>query len=234
MVRSVVLREFDQQMAGIIKDSMVERGIKFLFTTLPNSIEKQSDGRLKVRWTNANTGEEGSDVFDTVLFAIGRKGLVEDLNLGSAGVEVKNDKILANDAEQTNVPHIYAVGDILQSKLELTPVAIHAGRLLARRLFSGSTQLMDYTNVATTVFTPLEYSCVGLSEEVALQKYGEDNIEVFHGFYKPTEFFIPQKSVRYCYLKAIAERSGDQKVLGLHYVGPVAGEVMQGFAAAVK
>ncbi|XP_011183422.1 thioredoxin reductase 2, mitochondrial isoform X1 [Zeugodacus cucurbitae] len=234
MVRSVVLREFDQQMAGILKDSMIERGVKFLFTTLPNSIEKQNDSRLKVKWTNSNTGEEGSDVFDTVLFAIGRKGLVEDLNLGSAGVEVKNDKIVANDAEQTNVPHIYAVGDILEGKLELTPVAIHAGRLLARRLFSGSTQLMDYTNVATTVFTPLEYSCVGLSEEAALQKYGEDNIEVFHGFYKPTEFFIPQKSVRYCYLKAIAERSGDQKVLGLHYVGPVAGEVMQGFAAAVK
>ncbi|XP_004518826.1 thioredoxin reductase 1, mitochondrial isoform X2 [Ceratitis capitata] len=234
MVRSVVLREFDQQMAEIIKDSMVERGIKFLFTTLPNSVEKQSDGRFQVKWTNSKTGEEGSDIFDTVLFAIGRKGLVDDLNLDAAGVEVKNDKIVASESEQTNIPHIYAVGDILHGKPELTPVAIHAGRLLARRLFSGSTQFMDYTNVATTVFTPLEYSCVGLSEEVALQKYGEENIEVFHGFYKPTEFFIPQKSVRYCYLKAIAERSGDQKVLGLHYVGPVAGEVMQGFAAAVK
>ncbi|XP_053948113.1 thioredoxin reductase 2, mitochondrial isoform X1 [Anastrepha ludens] len=234
MVRSVVLREFDQQMAGIIKDSMVERGVKFLFTTLPKAVEKTNDGRFLVKWSNSNTGEEGSDTFDTVLFAIGRKGLVDDLNLSAAGVEVKHDKIVANDAEETNVPHIYAVGDILLGKLELTPVAIHAGRLLARRLFDSSTQLMDYSNVATTVFTPLEYSCVGLSEEAALEKYGEDNIEVFHGFYKPTEFFIPQKSVRYCYLKAIAERNGDQKVLGLHYVGPVAGEVMQGFAAAVK
>ncbi|XP_067634559.1 thioredoxin reductase 1, mitochondrial isoform X2 [Eurosta solidaginis] len=233
MVRSVVLREFDQQMANIIKDSLIERGVKFLFTTLPSSVEKQGD-RLLVKWTNSTTGEEGSGIFDTVLFAIGRKGLVDDLNLGAAGVEVKNDKIVANDAEQTNIPHIYAVGDILFGKLELTPVAIHAGRLLARRLYAGSTQLMDYTNVATTVFTPLEYSCVGLSEEQAVKQYGEDNIEIFHGFYKPTEFFIPQKSVRYCYLKAIAERSGGQKVLGLHYVGPVAGEVMQGFGAAVK
>lgn len=113
-------------------------------------------------------------------------------------------------------------------------MAIHAGRLLARRLFAGATQKMDYENVATTVFSPLEYGCVGLSEEAAIARYGEDNVEVYHAYYKPTEFFIPQKSVRHCYLKAIALRSGDQKVLGLHYIGPVAGEVIQGFAAAVK
>lgn len=93
---------------------------------------------------------------------------------------------------------------------------------------------MNYDNVATTVFTPLEYGAVGLSEEAAIEKHGEDNIEVYHAYYKPTEFFIPQKSVRHCYLKAIALRSGHQKVLGLHYLGPVAGEVIQGFAVALK
>lgn len=93
---------------------------------------------------------------------------------------------------------------------------------------------MDYIDVATTVFTPTEYGCVGLSEEAAIAKFGEDAVEVYHAYYKPTEFFIPQKSVRFCYLKAVAYRSGDQKVLGLHYIGPVAGEVIQGFAAAVK
>lgn len=113
-------------------------------------------------------------------------------------------------------------------------MAIHAGRLIARRLFAGATQKMDYADVATTVFSPLEYGCVGLSEEAAIRKFGEDNVEVYHAYYKPTEFFIPQKSVRYCYLKAIALRDGDQKVVGLHYVGPVAGEVIQGFAAALK
>ena len=65
------------------------------------------------------------------------------------------------------MPHIYAVGDVLEGRPELTPVAIHAGRLLARRMFAGGSQHMDYENVATTVFTPLEYGCVGLSEEVA-------------------------------------------------------------------
>lgn len=115
-----------------------------------------------------------------------------------------------------------------------TAVAIHAGRLIARRLFTDSKHKMDYTDVATTVFSPLEYGCVGLSEEAAIAKFGEGNVEVYHAYYKPTEFFIPQKSVRYCYLKAVALASGDQKVLGLHYCGPVAGEVIQGFAAALK
>ncbi|KPJ00162.1 Thioredoxin reductase 1, mitochondrial [Papilio xuthus] len=86
----------------------------------------------------------------------------------------------------------------------------------------------------TTVFTPLEYGCVGLSEETAIARLGEDAVEVYHAYYKPTEFFIPQRNIRNCYLKAVAERAPPQRVLGLHFVGPVAGEVIQGFAAAIK
>lgn len=234
MVRSIVLRGFDQQMANIVSDAMVERGIKFLHKCIPKSVEKQADGKLLVKYLNTESNTEFSEVFDTVLWAIGRKGLVEDLKLENAGVVTTGSKIAVSKAEETNVSNIYAVGDIIHGKPELTPVAIHAGRLLARRMFGGSTQCMDYTDVATTVFSPLEYGCVGMSEEDAIKQVGEENIEVYHGFYKPLEFFIPQKSVRYCYLKAVAERSGDQKVLGLHYVGPSAGEVIQGFAVAVK
>lgn len=234
MVRSVVLRGFDQQMANVLTDAMTERGISFMHTTVPTSVEKTKEGGLLVNYINTETKQKGSDVFDTVLWAIGRKGLVNDLNLSAAGVESKSDKIVVNEAEQTNIANVYAVGDIIEGGAELTPVAIQAGRLLARRLFGGFTELMDYTDIATTVFSPLEYAFVGMSEEDALQKHGADNVEVFHGYYKPTEYFIPQKSVRYCYLKAVCERNGDQKVLGLHYIGPVAGEIMQGFAVAMK
>lgn len=253
MVRSVVLREFDQQMAGIIRDSMIERGVKFLFKCLPQAIEKLPTGQLGVKWVD-NHGEEFTDVFDTVLFAIGRRALTRELHLHKAGVEVTGDgeKIDAKN-EQTNVPHIYAVGDVLyvslssfvvktnafmcfnlQKKPELTPVAIHAGRLLARRLFANSDQVMDYDNVATTVFSPLEYACVGLSEEEAIERHGIENIEVYHAYYKPTEFFVPQRSIVHCYLKAVALLEGNQKVLGLHFIGPHAGEIMQGFATAMK
>lgn len=234
MVRSIVLRGFDRQMSELLADMMRERGVGFLGTTIPTSVERLENGRLLVKYRNTSSATDGCDVFDTVLWAIGRKGLIEDLNLPAAGVKTQDDKIVADHKEATNVPHIFAVGDIIYGRPELTPVAIMAGRLLARRLFAGSKQLMDYTDVATTVFTPLEYACVGMSEEQAIEQLGPDNVEVFHGYYKPTEFFIPQKSVRYCYLKAVSEVAGDQKILGLHYIGPVAGEVIQGFAAALK
>lgn len=74
----------------------------------------------------------------------------------------------------------------------------------------------------------------GLSEETAVQQFGEDAIEIYHAYYKPTEFFIPQKTITHCYLKVVALREGDQKVLGMHFIGPNAGEVIQGFAAAIK
>ena len=80
--------------------------------------------------------------------------------------------------EQTNVPNIYAIGDVVQGKHELTPVAIQAGKLLAKRLFGGGKQHCDYINVPTTVFTPLEFGTIGLSEENAELIYGKDKIEV--------------------------------------------------------
>lgn len=235
MVRSIVLRGFDQQMAEMVTGAATEKGVKFLFKCLPTSVEKQDDGRFLVKHV-FDDGSVGSDIYDTVLFAVGRKALTDDLQLQNAGIKKahSSDKIAVDDQEQTNVPNIYAVGDVIEGRPELTPVAILAGRLLARRLYGNGTLKMDYDNVATTVFSPLEYGCVGLSEEEASKRHGEDNVEIYHAYYKPTEFFVPQKSIRYCYIKAVAFRGGQQKVLGLHYVGPVAGEVIQGFAAAIK
>lgn len=74
----------------------------------------------------------------------------------------------------------------------------------------------------------------GLSEESAIARYGEDKIEIYHAYYKPTEFFIPQRSIAHCYLKVIALLGGDQRVVGLHFIGPSAGEVIQGFSVAMK
>ncbi|XP_043281869.1 thioredoxin reductase 1, mitochondrial isoform X2 [Venturia canescens] len=234
MVRSIVLRGFDQQMSNMVATEMEQRGVHFIYQAKPKAIEKKEDGRLLVHWVDKE-GEIHQDVYDTVLFAIGRQALTRELKPENAGLKLVPEtfKIDAIN-EQTNVPHIFAVGDVLHKKPELTPVAIHAGKLLARRIFANSLETMDYTNVATTVFSPLEYGCVGLSEEQAIASYGEDNVEVYHGFYKPTEFFIPQKNMAHCYLKVVALRSDDERVLGLHFVGPHAGEVIQGFAAAMK
>lgn len=112
MVRSVPLRGFDRQMADLIAESMTLKGIKFLYKCLPTGVQKQEDGRLLVSWKD-ETGKVYSDVYDTLLLAIGRKALTEDLQLQNAGVKPEENSKLHAKNEQTNVPHIFAVGDVL-------------------------------------------------------------------------------------------------------------------------
>lgn len=147
--------------------------------------------------------------------------------------------------EQTNVPHIYAVGDVCEGKLELTPVAVQAGELLARRLYANSSVQMDYDLVPTTVFTPFEYGSVGLSEETAIQRYGPENIETYLFEFTTLELQAAHR-VKHnrlgeeedldhvCLSKLVCLKTEDERVLGFHFVGPNAGEVTQGFALALR
>jgi len=96
------------------------------------------------------------------MFAIGRRAEVESMNLHQVGIKTTaNGKIICGDDDKTSLDNVFAIGDVAQGRLELTPTAIMAGRLLARRLFNHEKKLMDYINLPTTVFTPLEYGCVG-------------------------------------------------------------------------
>lgn len=112
MVRSIFLRGFDQDMANRIADHMGNHHTKFIRDSVPTKLEKSDpEGRIKVTWNSGNV--EASEEFDTVLFAIGRYALTEGLNLKNAGlVAEKNGKFIVNEFEQTNIPHIYAIGDI--------------------------------------------------------------------------------------------------------------------------
>ncbi|XP_074526732.1 thioredoxin reductase 2, tandem duplicate 2 [Halichoeres trimaculatus] len=232
MVRSIALRGFDQQMTGLVTDYMEAYGTKFAWKCVPKRVDKVSSGGLQVTWTDTSTGSEHSDTFDSVLWAVGRAPETKALGLDKLGVQLNKEtgKIVVGANESTSVPNIYAFGDIGEGRPELTPTAIKAGKLLARRLTGHSNELMNYDNVATTVFTPLEYGCVGLSEEEAQKRHGKDGIEVYHAFYKPLEFTVAERDASQCYLKVVCERGGDQKILGLHFTGPNAGEVTQGFA----
>ncbi|RMX52297.1 hypothetical protein pdam_00010349 [Pocillopora damicornis] len=231
-----VLKNGTEQMAQLATDYMESHGTRIIKQCVPVRIDKADDGLLHVTWKDSVTGESRKEPFETVLFAIGRDPETSQMNLEKAGVQLdqQTKKIIANDKEQTSVPHIFAIGDVVQDRPELTPVAIRAGKLLADRLFGGSDVTMDYDKVATTVFTPLEFGTVGMSEEKAIERYGEDNIEVYHAFYKPLEFTVPERKVEQCYIKAVCLREGDQQVLGLHFLGPSAGEVIQGFSAAMR
>jgi len=104
-----------------------------------------------------------------------------------------------------------------------------------RRLFGTATNLCDYINVPTTVFTPLEYGFCGYSEEEATKEFGADSIEVFHIFFNPLEFSVPhRKESEHCYMKLICNKKDNMRALGFHILGPNAGEVTQGFAIGLK
>ena len=228
-VRSILLRGFDRECADLIGAHMRAEGVVFREAVVPTKLEKVGD-KIKVTFSNGD-----SDEYDTVLGAIGRTGDTSKLNLDKVNIQPnpKNSKIVAK-FEQTSTPNIYVIGDVMDGCPELTPVAIHAGKMLARRLFGGSTQPMDYRNVCTTVFTPLEYGTVGYSEDEAKEEFGEENLVVYHKYFVPLEWSIsPSRGEHQGFCKAIVDKHTN-KVLGLHYLGPNAGEVMQGFGTAMK
>jgi len=240
MMRSIPLRGFDQQCAEQICAYMQESGTKFIRGAIPASIEKAASGKIKVSW-KSSTAEGGmaSDEYDTVLLAIGRYALTEQCNVAAAGVKVSSSKkiegtgIGAGSHEQSNVPHIFAIGDVLEGRPELTPVAVQAGIMLARRLYGGGTAAMDYDLVPTAVFSPLEYGCVGLSEEDCIAQYGEDKIDVYHQQFKPLELTLPGRGDNASYVKVIVDKTDSERILGMHYLGWNAGEVIQGLHPSV-
>jgi pyruvate/2-oxoglutarate dehydrogenase complex dihydrolipoamide dehydrogenase (E3) component len=243
-VRSVFLRGFDQQCAEQVADFMEkECKVKFIRGANPTRFEKTADGKVLAFWSSGAAGAaESSDVFDTVLLAIGRTAITDGTNCEAIGVQLDPesrkivcpaDKPTPGLTESTSVPNIFAIGDVVKGGLELTPVAILAGKLLAGRLYDDSDKRMNYNAVATTVFTPIEYGFVGLSEEDATKQY-PDGIEVYHKYFDPLELTVAHRSLGRCYVKVIVDKTDFDKVLGMHFVGFHAGEIIQGYALAFK
>jgi len=233
LVRSILLRGFDREVVTKVEQIMGQQGTKIRTGVLPTSIEKLASGKLLVTMSDGDSEE-----FDTVLVATGRYMDLDGLAIG-AGSNVplktgKNGKLICNN-EQTSIPNIYAVGDIVENAPELTPVAIKAGHLLSHRLFGNSTELMVYKNVATTVFTPLELGTVGLSEEEAQEKYGEENVDCYVSSFQPLEWsVVADWADLRCIAKVVVDKGNNNKVLGIHIGSPNAGEIIQGFGVAFR
>ncbi|KHN78441.1 Thioredoxin reductase 1 [Toxocara canis] len=243
MVRSILLRGFDQDMAERIRKHMMTRGIEFI-NAVPSKyerIEEPTDdkpGLVRVSWEKTlENGEKKIETkdFNTVLMAIGRDPVTNGMGLETISVErTKSGKIVGR-REQSTCPYVYALGDVLDGCPELTPVAIQAGRVLMRRLITGNSELVEYDQVPTTVFTPLEYGCCGLAEEAAIQKYGKENINVYHNVFIPLEYTVPERVENsHCYCKIICLKTEQDLVVGYHILAPNAGEIVQGFAIALK
>jgi len=235
MIRSIFLRGYDQDMASRIGAYMEAHGTKMYKETIPLELQKDSNGKIHVLFEQVKSKQKGEDVFDTVLIAIGRRADTAGLHLENAGIKtLENGKLEVNEWDQTEVDNIYAIGDVCQGRPELTPVAIKAGQMLAQRMLGAHANPMDYTNIPSTVFTPLEYSFCGLSEEDAIKQFGKEKIEIYHTSFKPLEWnFLKSREDDACYTKVIVNKT-DDKVLGFHFLGPNAGEVAQGYAVALK
>ena len=250
LVRSVVLRKFDRDMIRRVVNDMEEKGIKIMRGNLL-AVEKEKSGIVTTIEIEKNSDlisggilnemisekETMKNQYDTILLAIGRRPETSKIGLELINLKPEsNGKIVVNENYQTSVDNVYAIGDIKFGSPELTPVAIKEGIILGNHLFGGK-QLkpINYNAIATTIFSPLEYSCVGLSEENAILQFGEENLEVYHKSFKPLEWnFFESRVNNACYCKVIINKSDDNTILGIHYVGPNAGEVMQAYALAIN
>lgn len=236
----VILRGFDIQCARKVGELLDSLGAKLMYDTLVNEISKTPDGKYIVSFEDTANGTEYTKKFDTVLFATGRYPDIKGLNLQNIGVEIDriSGKVIVNEIEQTSVSNVYAIGDVCEGKIELTPVAIKAGELLAKRLFGGSVQRMRYDLVPTTVFTPFEYGSVGMTEEEAVKFYGETDLEIYLSEFTTLEFSAVHRHKHHrhgdeedlghtCLSKLITLKSENERVVGFHFVGPNAGEITQ-------
>lgn len=233
MVRSILLRGFDQESAELIGKYMKAHGTKFIRPAEPTKIVKLESGRFQVHWA----GENGSGIeeCDTVLYAVGRDPETKKIGLENVPAVklASNGKIVTDQNDRTTVENIFAIGDVANTGAgELTPVAIKAGRLLSRRLYGGSKVHMDYKNIPTTVFTPLEYGSIGLTEEDAVTKFGAE-LEVFHSFFMPLEYTVAHRAENECFCKVLVNKA-DDRVVGMHFLGPHAGEVIQGYSTGLR
>ena len=224
-----LLKKFDREIIEYLEQYLQKEGINILFSSNVTKVEKVDNALAATIETNGQSTEQQ---VDCVLLAVGRNPNVEKLQLQNTQVQQgKNNVIIAHDDDTTSDPAIYAIGDVV-GKLELTPVAIKCGRLLADRLFAQKTKMMNYSAVPTAIFSPLEIGTCGLSEEEAVQEYGAENIKVYRSRFTPMIHSITKKEVKML-MKMIVVKDGE-KVLGMHLIGPDSAEIIQGFGIAVR
>lgn len=167
---------------------------------------------------------------DAVLFAIGRVPNVDGLGLEAAGVRQGRGGAIEVDAHhRTSVPSIFAVGDVT-ARLQLTPVALAEAMAVVDRLFGDGHRRMDYDGVPTAVFTHPNIGTVGLTEAQAHERFGK--VRVFRSDFRALKHTLGGRQER-CLVKLVVDAASD-RVVGVHMVGPDAGEVVQGFAVALK
>ncbi|CAN8254565.1 unnamed protein product [Cochlearia groenlandica] len=220
-----VLRGFDEDVRDFVGEQMSLRGIEFHTEESPEAIIKSGDGSLSLK-----TSKGTIEGFSHVMFATGRKPNTKNLGLENVGVKLaKNGAIEVDEYSRTSVPSIYAVGDVTD-RINLTPVALMEGVALAKTLFQNEPTKPDYRAVPCAVFSQPPIGTVGLTEEQAIEQYGD--VDVYTSNFKPLKATLSGLPDR-VFMKLIV-CANTNKVLGVHMCGEDSPEIIQGFGVAVK
>ncbi len=219
-----LLKRFDSDVSHVVTEELQEKGIELLLNRDVYRIEKTGEQQYDVEL------DDGSHLqTDCILYATGRKPMLDDLGLENVEVKVhRTGKVAVNDQFQTSEPSIFAVGDIIDSP-ELTPVALAEGMALARTQFGGQPDVVDYNDIATAVFCQPNVGTVGMTEQEARQDH---DVAIFKSRFRTLKHTLTDNTER-TFMKLIVDKTSD-KVLGVHMVGPESGEILQGIAVALK
>ena len=219
---NVILRGFDSEISEFLCKSMVEKGIKFLFNEIPKRIFKTKN-KFLVEFKNQK------QEFGQVMSAIGRAPLIDNLNIKNTKVKItKCGDIIVNDYYETHHKNIFAIGDVI-NRVQLTPVAIAEAMNLVNNLKKRNKKKLNYNNIPTAVFSNPNVATVGLSENEARLKFKK--IKIFKSTFKPLKLSLGNFKEK-VFIKMIVDSKTD-KVIGLHYIGEDAAEIIQGFSVAV-
>jgi len=221
----VILRHYDQQIVDRLLQISLRKGIDFRFNSTIDKIEKRDDGSLHV----SMTGCDDIDA-DQLLFAVGRKPNTAGLGLEDAGVELGDNGQIKVDADNcTNVPSIFAVGDVTD-RVQLTPVAIREAQAFADTYFGKTPTQVDYDCVPSAVFSHPPLAGVGLTEGQARNKLGQ--VKTFTSDFRAMKNVLAGRNERSLY-KLVVDGSND-RIVGIHMIGPDAPEILQAAAIAVR
>jgi len=217
------LRGFDEDVRACLAEEMDKRGITMLRDTHLSCMERRADGAIDVVLEDQEVVTA-----DLVLFATGRVPNSAGMGLEDVGVELgPRGGIEVDGSYATSVPGIWAVGDVID-KVQLTPVALAEGMGLARRLFGGVRSRVPYEIIPTAVFSQPNVGTVGLSEADARARGA---VRIYKSHFRPMKHTLSGRHER-TFMKIVVDDASDV-VLGVHMVGPDAGEIIQGFGVAL-
>jgi len=219
-----ILRGFDDDVRAHLRGEMERRGIKVICKRIVEAIDEVDHGLC------VELSDHDDIIVDKVMFATGRRPNVKGLGLEAAGVRLDDKGAIAVDEfSRTSVPHIYAVGDVTD-RLALTPVAIREGHAFADTVFGGKPTPVDHTNVPTAVFSEPEIGVVGLTEAQACARFHK--VDIYQATFRPMKTVFVGSEARML-IKLVVDGATD-RVLGVHLVGPDAGELIQVLGIAIK